>query len=513
MTNASELVDLYLRLSVDRDGKDSLERQEKDLRAWAKREKLKVRKVWADTVSGYKKDVTRENFNSAIDALAAGEVGTLAVWKLDRLSRRGAGQVGTILDRLEEVGGRIYFLRDSLDSSDSNQRTLIILVSEQARAESANTSLRVRDRIAKDAAKGIPKKGTRPFGYEPDGITLRPSEADLIRDAVADVLAGKRSMLRIAKDWTEAGALTDGMRRERRGKDGIKKPALPRWTATTVRGVLLRERNAGLLVHEGVVMPVSMIQPIITEEQHDALKARIKVGTPLSERAHSLLGGIIRCGECDATMHGTMAYSQRKGGPRNVYRVYKCQQTLYDKSRRHATIQAPIADELFIGFIFRDLFMGELDSPETDDRTAALNAVTARLAAVVESIEHVGGILLDASLKSLHAKARGELKVHEAQRAELEAERDNLLAQTVDGGALTAFMNEWRNRGGGFADQADMDDWNARFWAVWEGVGLEGQRAMIRARYRPTVRVGGRGAGRISPNPIGITTLGQPVEV
>lgn len=508
---ASKLVDLYLRLSVDRDGKDSLERQERDLRAWAKREKLQVRTVWADTVSGYKKDVTRENFNNAIEALTAGEVGTLAVWKLDRLSRRGAGQVGTIMDSIEEVEGRLFFFRDSLDSSDPNHRTLIILVSEQARTESANTSLRVRDKIAKDAAKGIPKRGTRPFGFEPDGMTLRPAEADLIRDAVADVLAGERSMLRIAKDWTEAGALTDGMRRERRGKDGIKKPAHPRWTATTVRSVLLRERNAGLLVHEGVVMPVSRIQRIITVNEHNDLKARIKVGTPMSERAHSLLGGIIRCGECDATMHGTIAYSQRKGGPRNVYRVYKCQNTLYDKSRRHASIQAPIADELLIGFIFRDLFVGELRSPETEDRTAALTAVTARLATLVESIEHVGHVLLDASLKSVHGQARGELKVLEAERAEIEQERDALLAQTVDGGALAAFVEEMHTRPAGFKDQADLDQWNARFWAVWEGVGLDGQRAMIRARYRPTVRVGGRGVGRITPSPINPVTFGQQV--
>ncbi|WP_341954531.1 recombinase family protein [Microbacterium sp. LWH13-1.2] len=510
MSDPRDLVDLYLRLSVDRDGKDSLERQEKDLRAWATREGLTVRTVWADKVSGFKK-VNRDDFDGAVSAVSSGEVGTLAVWKLDRLSRRGAGQVGLVLDDVEEVGGRLFFLKDSLDSTVPGHRMVILVVSEQARAESANTSLRVRDKIAKDAAKGIPKKGTRPFGYEPDGITLRPSEADLIRDAVADVLAGERSMLRIAKDWTEAGVLTDGMKRERRGKDGIKKPALRRWTATTVRSVLLRERNAGLLVHEGVVMPVSLIQSIITLEDHDNLKARVKVGIPLSGRAHSLLGGIIRCGECDATMHGTIAYSQRKGGPRNVYRVYKCQNTLYDKSRRHASIQAPIADDLFVGFIFRDLFVDELHSPETDDRTAALKAVTARLASLVESIEHVGHVLLDPSLKSLHSQARGELKVREAERSGLEQERDALLAQTVDGGALAAFIAEWRSRGEGFSDEADMEDWNRRFWAAWEGVGLDGQRAMIRARYRPSVRVGGRGVGRISPHPINPVTFGQPV--
>ena len=88
------LVDLYLRLSVDRDGTDSLERQEADLRAWAAGASLTVRRVWRDAgKSGYKHGVLREGFDAAVAAVTSGEVATLAVWKLDRLSRRGAGQV------------------------------------------------------------------------------------------------------------------------------------------------------------------------------------------------------------------------------------------------------------------------------------------------------------------------------------------------------------------------------------------------------------------------------------
>lgn len=113
---ANDRVDLYLRLSVDREGKDSLERQESDLREWAARSGLTVRRVWRDAgKSGFKKEVVRAEFDGAIRALANGEVGTLAVWKLDRLSRRGAGQVGLVLDQIEDAGGRIFFLQDGLE--------------------------------------------------------------------------------------------------------------------------------------------------------------------------------------------------------------------------------------------------------------------------------------------------------------------------------------------------------------------------------------------------------------
>lgn len=116
---------------------------------------------------------------------------------------------------------------------------------------------------------------------ENDRVTLRESEASLIRTAANDYLAHKRSMLRIAKDWNTANVKTDGMLprqadlaeghavRERKGRDGVSRPVRGIWTATTVRQLLLRPRNAGLYLHHGEVLPTSRIKPIITGSAHD----------------------------------------------------------------------------------------------------------------------------------------------------------------------------------------------------------------------------------------------------
>ncbi|MFE6063549.1 recombinase family protein [Streptomyces sp. NPDC056431] len=49
------ICDLYVRLSLARDGKTAIERQEADCRAWAERNGLTVRKVHMDRGrSGYK---------------------------------------------------------------------------------------------------------------------------------------------------------------------------------------------------------------------------------------------------------------------------------------------------------------------------------------------------------------------------------------------------------------------------------------------------------------------------
>lgn len=494
-----DLVDLYLRLSVDRDGKDALERQEADLREWAKREGKTVRKVWKDSVSGYK-DVAREDFDRAVRAVSSGEVGTLAVWKLDRLSRRGAGQVGLILDEVEKVGGRLFFLKDGLDSADSNTRLIILIVSEQARTESANTSLRVRAKIAADASRGIPKAGTRSFGYEIDGITLRPAEADLIRDATERYLAGTVSLIQIAQEWTNAGALTDGMKRQRRGRDGVKRDARAYWTATTVHRVLIRERNAGILIHNGARLPESRIQPIIAEEQLDGLKAKVKLGTPVGARAQTLLGGILRC-ECGAPMHGTISYSQRKGGPRRIYRHYKCSQTIYDKTRQHSSIAAPIVDDELEALILLDVKEGRVRSPQGADHTQALTALNGLLAANRDAMKDLAESIADPDLKSIRPQLKGRLKILEAEKERLTSERDALMAEAGQSADLSAFFREIEALQDG-ATREQVLDYVHRFGEIWDNVPNEAKQALIKSRYRPVVKRGGRGFGRVELNPI-----------
>ncbi|MBN3929214.1 recombinase family protein [Streptomyces verrucosisporus] len=137
------LADLYLRLSLDRDGKTAIERQEIDCRAWAERNGLEVRKVHIDRgISGYK-EVERQGFRSALAAVTSGVVGTLIVWKLDRLSRKGIGEVGTALDAIGKAGGRLISVMDGLDTSNDSARITVALLAELARNESRNLGARV----------------------------------------------------------------------------------------------------------------------------------------------------------------------------------------------------------------------------------------------------------------------------------------------------------------------------------------------------------------------------------
>ena len=77
------VADLYVRLSLDRDGATSLVRQEADCRRWCSANGLEVRRVHTDRgISGFDARARRNGFESALAALADGNAGTLAGLRL-----------------------------------------------------------------------------------------------------------------------------------------------------------------------------------------------------------------------------------------------------------------------------------------------------------------------------------------------------------------------------------------------------------------------------------------------
>ncbi|GGF57040.1 hypothetical protein GCM10011519_33760 [Marmoricola endophyticus] len=345
-STTGEEVDLYLRLSVDAEGADSIERQERDLRAWADREGLRVREVWSDAGrSGYR-DVKRAGFESALAALANAEVRTLAVWKLDRLSRRGAGQIGVVLDDVERVGGRLVFLRDGLDTSSGNASRLpIVTMSEISRAESANTSLRVKSRKHTDRLAGQYLGGLPPYGYAVDDarhfVPLEP-EFSSMREVVWRVLEGE-SLMTICRDFNERGVLTQRAKKHLAKRDRLPGPGCDcgtdekpckesLWRPSALSAALRSPGLAGLMPekttdehgrwkaavvawrHPDTGETVSLMapgrEPIASEAEQarllSVMDSRLRQygrGSRPVRQPKSLLGGLLVCASCGRTAH------------------------------------------------------------------------------------------------------------------------------------------------------------------------------------------------------------------
>jgi site-specific DNA recombinase len=203
--------DLYLRLSLDHEGATSIARQEDECHRWCDAHDLEVRKVHIDRgVSGFMPRAHREGFDAALAAVTAGEVGVLVVWKLDRLSRRGIGQVGQVLDDLERAGGRLVSVKDAVDTAQPQGRVVIALLSEFARAERETMGVRIRSAKEAHRAAGKWLCGKPPFGYRigPDRrLELDEPAASVMRSVVGDVMAGK-SLRAVCRDLNDRGVRT-----------------------------------------------------------------------------------------------------------------------------------------------------------------------------------------------------------------------------------------------------------------------------------------------------------------
>lgn len=227
--------DLYLRLSLHRDGKTAIERQEADCRAWAEANGLTVRKVHMDRGrSGYKA-VQREGFDAALAAVTAGVVGTLIVWKLDRLSRKGISQVGKVLDAIEEAGGRLVSVLDRLDTSDDSARKAVALLAALARSESENLGTRVEHAKRHLRSKGQWIGGRPPYGLRVDSETKKlvhdPEHAIYARLIADEALTGT-SLVNIARLLNA---------------HGVPSPRSGEWNAASIMQLLRSPAFAGLM--------------------------------------------------------------------------------------------------------------------------------------------------------------------------------------------------------------------------------------------------------------------------
>lgn len=318
----NEYADLYLRLSVNREGTTAIERQENDCREWAARHGLKVREIHIDRGrSAFKMGVARAGFDAALAALTSGVVGTLIVWKLDRLSRQGMGQVGLVLDDLDKAQGRLVSVQDGLDSSTTNARLVIEMLSELARAESANIGLRVRSAKEHLRSSGRWIGGKAPYGLVArDGrLYVDPKTGPVVREIARRVLDGT-SVTKVTL-WLNA--------------ESIPSPRGKKWGTGSVAQLLRGPATAGLLPetvkkadgsgYTGTVRPwrdpetgetVSIMgegeEPLISPADQarilTAFAERTRLSTyggatgALQGESRHLLTGLLRCAGCGNRM-------------------------------------------------------------------------------------------------------------------------------------------------------------------------------------------------------------------
>jgi site-specific DNA recombinase len=194
------------------------------------------------------------------------------------------------------------------------------------------------------AKEGRRNGGPRPFGYEADGVTIRESEAVILREVVRRLLDGESSR----------SIIMDLRRR------GAKTPTGKEWHGYTLRRIISSPRICGIRTHLGTHYPAQW-PAIISYEDWQRLqvvwRARAHHGTV--EPRRYLLTGLLFCGNCGNPMVGQTWHDTRRPG--SAIRRYRCAK---DDAYRHCGCGKVFRSAEPIELLVTDAVLARLDSPD-----------------------------------------------------------------------------------------------------------------------------------------------------
>jgi site-specific DNA recombinase len=245
---------------------------------------------YKDVASAWRPGAKRPRYKHALVDLAEGYIDGIACLAVDRLTRR-RDQVRPILNAMEEMGGRLFFLWDELDTASDDPDTELRLYELAARAEreAERTSRRYKLVAQHRGQKGLHHTSNhRPYGHTKDRRGLVDEEAARLLEAAKAVDGGK-AIWTITEEWTQAGVPT--------AAGGY------RWHAKTLRAMLVSPRMIGRLELEGALINCEYMPAILPEELWRNLRARLLDNPrPRGPRESRELTNIALCGICGLPM-------------------------------------------------------------------------------------------------------------------------------------------------------------------------------------------------------------------
>ena len=258
---------------------------------------------YKDVASAWMPGAKRPRYKHALVDLAEGYIDGIACLAVDRLTRR-RDQVRPILNAMEEMGGRLFFLWDELDTASDDPDTELRLHELVARAEreAERTSRRYKLVAQHRAQRGLHHgSGNRAYGHSKDYRSLVREEAERLQQAAKAADEGK-SLWAIAEEWTEQGVPTVI------GKN--------RWHHKSLWAMLTSARMVGKREYEGALIEIEYMPPILDEELWRRLRVKLAPDPSKRGRRESReLTNIALCAVCGLPLVAQMD----RAGP-----VYLC---------------------------------------------------------------------------------------------------------------------------------------------------------------------------------------------
>ena len=339
----------YIRYSSDNQKESSLDDQEREIRAYAKRKGFEIVKVYADKALSAKTD-DRPAFLQMIKDAESGTFERVVCWKVNRFSRNRLHSL-MYKKKLAEHGVSVEYVAESIP--DGPEGIILESVLEgMAEFYSAELAQNIKRGMEGNALRAKYNGGVIPFGLKLDrDRKLVPCEetAPIVEKVFTDFDRGK-SLKDIAAELN-AAKVTNSI-------GNSFKP-------NAVSALLRRVQYVGTYSHSGVVVE-GAIEPIVDKELFDRVQKRLD--TKKNKRTvpvHDfVLTGKLFCGHCKSMMVGTSGTS-RTG---EVHSYYICQ-----KKKKKACTKRNVRQ-----YLIEDLLIEKAHSLLTDCtiKTAAEDIAT-----------------------------------------------------------------------------------------------------------------------------------------
>lgn len=329
----------YCRVSTDKkDQANSFEAQKGFFeREFEYHPNWTIKTIFADKgISGtsYKK---RDEFNHMICEATKGNYDLIVTKGVARFSRNVL-DILSIVEDLRKRGVFIWFMTENIYTEKPDYREALIKASEQAEAESRNTSIRVKWGQRYQMQRGVVFGRKEMYGYNikrdelgKQYFEIIPDEAEIIRRIFTMYLNGMGTF-KIARQLESEGIKT------KRYKNG--------WSNTVILRILRNEKYVGDLLQGKTYTPDYLThekksnrgmsathfiennhpeQAIVSRELWNSVQARLKETEPSEETKskHSnryWCSGKVFCGECGERFVSHIRKLQKD----NIHKSWKC---------------------------------------------------------------------------------------------------------------------------------------------------------------------------------------------
>lgn len=315
---------IYARKSSESEDRQvlSIESQKSELLELIKRDQLGIADIKEEAHSA--KAPGRPVFNDLLDGIEASKGQGLIVWNVDRLSRNSVdtGRLIYLLDigKLQEIVTPSQVFRNT-----PNDKFLLSLLCSQAKLENDNKGINVKRGLKAKAERGI-YPCPAPTGYLNNKyaergnktVEIDPDRFDLLRKMLEVVASQKSRPLEALRIGNEEWGF--------RTKDG-KKLSRSGWyhilTNPFYAGSFQYPLNSGNW-YEGIH------EAMISKDQFDLIQIILgNKGRPRPKTHEFAFTGLMRCGECNASITCEEKFKTNKGnGKLHHWVYYRCTKKL-----------------------------------------------------------------------------------------------------------------------------------------------------------------------------------------